>query len=250
MNDIRDLYKMVTSLENEYDENAMQLNDSFDIELGETFVIETSIQGFTDDGVILESDAEMISFLEINDILLENDTIEENVKSLAAGIALIASMWGVNDHLAKKAYEASPQLQTLIQYYERAKEEGDSQNAKELERRIFQHKLRIDLGKGEVIGKDGSPIEPKYNSSEINEAEYQGRKVTLNKPSPNTDGKSKSKVYVKDPKTGNVRKITFGDPNMRIKKSNPERRKSFRARHKCDTAKDKTSARYWSCRAW
>jgi hypothetical protein len=84
----------------------------------------------------------------------------------------------------------------------------------------------------------------------VAEAEYQGRKVTLNKPMANTDGASKSKVYVKDPKTGNVKKVTFGDPDMKIKKSNPERRKSFRARHKCDTAKDKTTARYWSCRAW
>lgn len=84
----------------------------------------------------------------------------------------------------------------------------------------------------------------------ILEAEYQGRKVPLGKPMRNSGGGKKSKVYVRDPKTGNVRKITFGDPNMRIKKSNPERRKSFRARHKCDTAKDRTTARYWSCRMW
>lgn len=96
---------------------------------------------------------------------------------------------------------------------------------------------------GKKRGEKGSCVK-------IKEAEYQGRKVTLNKPTSNPDGKSKSKVYVKDPKTGNVRKITFGDPNMRIKKSNPERRKSFRARHKCDSAKDKTTARYWSCKSW
>jgi len=83
-----------------------------------------------------------------------------------------------------------------------------------------------------------------------NEAEYQGRDVPLNKPMSNTDGKSKSKVYVKDPQTGNVKKVTFGDPNMRIKKSNPERRKSFRARHNCSNPGPKTKARYWSCRAW
>jgi hypothetical protein len=60
----------------------------------------------------------------------------------------------------------------------------------------------------------------------------------------------KSKVFVKNPKTGKVKKVNFGDPNMRIKKSNPKRRKSFRARHKCSSAKDRTSARYWSCRKW
>jgi hypothetical protein len=82
----------------------------------------------------------------------------------------------------------------------------------------------------------------------LDEAEYQGRNVELNKPK--RGGSKKFYVYVKDPKSGNVRKISFGDPNMKIKKSNPARRKSFRARHNCSTAKDKTSARYWSCRAW
>jgi hypothetical protein len=82
----------------------------------------------------------------------------------------------------------------------------------------------------------------------LEEAEYQGRKVTLNKP---TRGDVKKfKVFVKDPKTGNVKKVNFGDPNMRIKKSNPARRKSFRARHKCATPGPKTKARYWSCKKW
>jgi hypothetical protein len=82
----------------------------------------------------------------------------------------------------------------------------------------------------------------------LTEAEYQGRKVSLGKPM--RGDVAKFKVFVKDPSTGNVKKVNFGDPNMRIKKSNPARRKSFRARHKCHTAKDRTSARYWSCRAW
>jgi len=82
----------------------------------------------------------------------------------------------------------------------------------------------------------------------INEAKYKGRTVPLNKPM--QGDVKKFKVYVKNPKTGNVKKVNFGDPNMRIKKSNPKRRKSFRARHKCATAKDKTTARYWSCRKW
>ena len=82
----------------------------------------------------------------------------------------------------------------------------------------------------------------------IEEAEYQGRKVTLNKPM--RGDVKKSKVYVRDPKTGNVKKVNFGDPNMKIKKSNPERRKSFRARHNCDNPGQKTKARYWSCKAW
>lgn len=83
----------------------------------------------------------------------------------------------------------------------------------------------------------------------LEEAEYRGRKVQLNKPM--RGDVKKFKVYVKDPKTGNTKKVNFGDPNMRIKKSNPKRRKSFRARHHCDTNPGpKTKARYWSCRKW
>ncbi len=82
----------------------------------------------------------------------------------------------------------------------------------------------------------------------VYEAEYRGRKVTLNKP---TRGDVKKfKVYVKDPKTGNVKKVNFGDPNMKIRKSNPKARKSFRARHNCDNPGPKTKARYWSCKKW
>lgn len=81
----------------------------------------------------------------------------------------------------------------------------------------------------------------------LTEAEYQGRKVTLNKPM--QGDVKKSKVYVKKP-NGKVVKVNFGDKNMRIKKSNPERRKSFRARHNCDNPGPKWKARYWSCKAW
>jgi hypothetical protein len=80
------------------------------------------------------------------------------------------------------------------------------------------------------------------------EAEYHGRKVRLGKPMPG-DVK-KSKVYVRNPKTGKVIKVNFGDPNMRIKKSNPARRKSFRARHNCANPGPRTKARYWSCSKW
>mgnify|MGYP003109560840 FL=1 len=90
------------------------------------------------------------------------------------------------------------------------------------------------------------------------DAEYRGRKVKLNKP---TRGDVKKfKVYVKDPKTGNVKKVNFGhggtsakrkgEKTMKIRKSNPKARKSFRARHNCDNPGPKTKARYWSCRKW
>tara|TARA_B100001057_G_scaffold261283_1_gene261523 strand:+ start:479 stop:820 length:342 start_codon:yes stop_codon:yes gene_type:complete len=83
--------------------------------------------------------------------------------------------------------------------------------------------------------------------ADLFEAEYQGRKVKLNKPM--QGDVKKFKVYVKNAK-GNVVKVNFGDPNMRIKKSNPARRRSFRARHNCDNPGPKWKARYWSCRKW
>jgi len=82
---------------------------------------------------------------------------------------------------------------------------------------------------------------------EMEEAKYQGREVQLGKPM--KGDVAKSKVYVRGPK-GNVVKVNFGDKNMRIKKSNPKRRKSFRARHRCDNPGPRWKARYWSCRAW
>ena len=80
------------------------------------------------------------------------------------------------------------------------------------------------------------------------EAEYQGKKVKLNDPI--RGGSKKFYVYVKNPK-GNIVKVSFGDTTgLSIKRDDPARRKSFRARHNCDTAKDKTTARYWSCYQW
>ena len=80
-------------------------------------------------------------------------------------------------------------------------------------------------------------------------SEYQGRKVTLNKPFRTPDGPKKTSVYVKNEK-GNVVKVNFGDPNMEIKRDIPARRKSFRARMNCDNPGPKYKARYWSCKAW
>ena len=95
-----------------------------------------------------------------------------------------------------------------------------------------------------------------YNDDDImDEAEYQGRTVKLGKPM--QGDVKKFKVYVKDPKTGNTKKVNFGHGGssvkgkaMKIKKNNPGARKSFRARHNCDNPGPRTKARYWSCRKW
>ncbi len=84
-------------------------------------------------------------------------------------------------------------------------------------------------------------------------AEWRGMKVKLNSPTAIRKGepgygRKAKKVFVMS--NGKVKKVMFGDPNMANRKSNPKARASFRARHKCSTAKDKTTARYWACRDW
>jgi hypothetical protein len=118
------------------------------------------------------------------------------------------------------------------------------------------HKTPAELWKQHTEPKKSTsevPVDPNTGKTlyqkvkDLAEAEYQGRKVQLNKPM--AGDVKKSKVYVKKP-NGKVVKVNFGDKNMKIKKSNPERRKSFRARHNCDNPGPKWRARYWSCRAW
>ena len=107
--------------------------------------------------------------------------------------------------------------------------------------RNFKDYRNIDIACENVIFE--------HEQEGIQEAEYQGRKVTLNNPMRTPKGPRKFAVYVKNEK-GNVVKVTFGDPNMEIKRDDPGRRASFRARHNCDNPGPKTKARYWSCYQW
>jgi len=79
-------------------------------------------------------------------------------------------------------------------------------------------------------------------------ADYQGEKVTLNKPRRIQGGNKKFEVFVQD--GDRVKRVTFGDPNMEIRRDDPKARANFRSRHSCDTKSDKTTAGYWSCRMW
>ena len=135
--------------------------------------------------------------------------------------------------------------ETLIEtYVVDVLEDGIVIEADDTMMRILTHVGYITEDSNMPTARDSiSPI----HDDEMTEAEYHGRNVPLGKPM--KGDVKKSKVYVKNAK-GNVVKVNFGDPNMKIKKSNPKRRKSFRARHNCDNPGPRTSARYWSCRAW
>jgi hypothetical protein len=109
--------------------------------------------------------------------------------------------------------------------------------------------IESDLGKkvllenGETVYLD-APFEDE--SETISEAKHRGRDVKLNSPFRTPGGPKKFAVYVKTPK-GTIKKVTFGDPNLRVRNRNKGAAKSFRARHKCDQKKDRTTAGYWSC---
>ena len=113
--------------------------------------------------------------------------------------------------------------------------------------------IHAKRARGEKMRKKGDKGAPtpdqikRAQGESVQEAEYQGRKVPLGKPM--KGDVKKSKVYVKNEK-GNVVKVNFGDPNMSIKRDDPARRRSFRARHNCDNPGPRTKARYWSCKAW
>jgi hypothetical protein len=109
-----------------------------------------------------------------------------------------------------------------------------------------------DHDEDSYYGETEAGYEDEYGSVEdgmrmMNEAEYKGKKVKLGKPM--RGDVKKYKVFVKN-KKGKVVKVNFGDKKMEIKRDNPKRRKSFRARHKCSQAKDRTTPKYWSCRMW
>jgi hypothetical protein len=173
-----------------------------------------------------------------------DEGLVKNLAGAGAVIGALAAIAGIDKMEAEHLMKSEPQLVTLTQMRQEAKQEGDKRAVDALDHRIRVTLNSIrDTGRP-VMGPDGDPVDPRKS---LGEAEYQGRKVTLNKPM--QGDVAKSKVYVKKP-DGKVVKVNFGDKNMTIKKSNPARRKSFRARHNCENPGPKWKARYWSCRAW
>lgn len=115
-----------------------------------------------------------------------------------------------------------------------------------------QMMVESDLGKrivvnGELVYLDAPFILEEEDEEEVlEEAKHRGKNVKLNKPFRTSGGPKKFAVYVKSP-SGNIKKVTFGDPNLRVRNRNKGAAKSFRARHRCDQKKDRTTAGYWSC---
>ena len=216
--------------ETELMEDSPSPGDVFEIEIArEELVLETTVIDILDDGIVIEADDAMIKILMHVGYLTEDSNMPTARDS-------ISPINGQN----RRAQDAFKEL-------------DNSQPASQQDLDNFRSRVKSGQAGKPTKLQDMNPLDKEQWEREKqqhgiqNEAEYQGRNVPLGKPM--AGDVKKSKVYVKNAK-GNVVKVNFGDPNMTIKKSNPKRRKSFRARHNCANPGPRTSARYWSCRAW
>ena len=143
-----------------------------------------------------------------------------------------------------------PQSESFYNLIKEARELFDNNQIElvGIDKQLFE---TTDLGKFDLFEGEMVPLDlPIENLEEVNEAEYKGKKVSIGKPM-RSSGPKKYKVYVKNPKTGNVKVVNFGDAKggLSAKVSDPKARKSFAARHQCHLKKDKTKPGYWACRA-
>jgi hypothetical protein len=219
--------------------------DVFAIEFEDDTLVETYIIEVADDCILLDATPEIIAVLEQWAALEDTDEGDSNVILETMGYGGLVGEGNIEDlekNIASAAVKPIPM------------EEG------EMKRAMHADAERMSLEQFVAKYGDEEWIREFYNNimGDLDEAKYQGREVTLNKPM--AGDVKKSKVYVRDPATGNIKKVNFGhggktakrlgQKTMKIKKSNPARRKNFRARHNCDNPGSKTKARYWSCRAW
>jgi hypothetical protein len=246
--------------------------DDFDIELAPDEILESYVVDVVEDGIVISGDDRVVSLLESFGhttetirrygpvgsnrgvgFTLEEEEIEEAAEQVeeerveeADDFARIIELAGVADHEFNKEDDV---------YHE--DQAADIVAKKELDADITNPMPGVHEDGVDPVNQFGQDAE-ELSGNMTAEAEYQGRKVPLGKPM--RGDVKKFKVYVKDPATGNIKKVNFGhggtsakragQKTMKIKKSNPARRKSFRARHNCDNPGPRTKARYWSCRAW
>jgi hypothetical protein len=256
-----------------FNEDIFEIGDEFGISFSEDHEIATTIVDILEDGIVIELDDTALGMLSEQGIqFLEGELVEgvAGPKSCWKGYRKVGTKPGTGENAGKRVNDCEKigEDHYMPPDHPANKSEYDDEGgmAKDQMRMIndaaqelyklldaeenlpewVQKKIALavdyldtarDYMKAKKYGEDRS----------VDEAEYQGRKVQLGKKMPG-DVK-KSKVYVKNAK-GNVVKVNFGDKNMRIKKSNPARRKSFRARHNCANPGPRWKARYWSCRSW
>jgi hypothetical protein len=235
-----------------------EIGDEFGISVSEDFEIGSSIVDVLEDGVVISLDETAIDYLAQQGFTFEDGELVEGVagpKSCWKGYRKVGTKPGTGKNAGKRVNDCEKIGEDLDMNLLKAAQGAMKSVKKDSESERNAHK---PYGyRDDDSDPDESPRNDKFDKSrwkkysildkEVDEAEYQGRDVPLGKPM--AGDVKKSKVYVKNPQ-GNVVKVNFGDKKMRIKKSNPARKKSFRARHNCDNPGPRHKARYWSCRAW
>ncbi len=218
------------------------IGDEFGISFSEDFEIGAEIVGFTNDGIVIDLDETALSHLQENGSIFFDGNLEENLEEGKGPCWVGYKQVGMKQKGGKTVpncvREDEQTDESGLQYYTGKKKYGKDGMA-------ALAKAGREGASEEELGR----IKDKYKKedTDVDEAKYRGKEVPLGKKLPG-DVK-KSKVYVRKP-NGNIVKVNFGDKKMRIKKSNPKRRKSFRARHNCKNPGPRWKARYWSCRSW
>ena len=238
--------------------DSPRAQDRFGLELGD-LLIETNVLGVTKDGIVLETDTWAYDHLNKLGYISKEELTESTM--IFEGEQTI----NIEDHdtgeridvIVNYSYDDGEIVFDEVEVVNNPEKQLSNAELNEVYKELIN--ILQQSAEPDYYTDDEDRIDPRqreyYSSFPMNyagtkdtmEAKYQGREVPLGKPM--KGDVKKSKVYVKGPK-GNVVKVNFGDPNMRIKKSNPKRRKSFRARHNCANPGPRWKARYWSCRAW
>jgi hypothetical protein len=251
---------------------SFEIGDEFGISFSEDHEIATTIVDMLEDGIVIELDDTALDMLTNEGLeFLEGELVEDKQKGVDGKACWKGyKRMGTKQKGGKtvdncvKMEDHSPENPDAPVNYGEYDREGDM--AKDDLRTIddaaeeLYSILRADDNLPEWVqskitkavdyidtARDYMKAQNYAEDTQTDEAKYQGREVPLGKKM--AGDVKKSKVYVRKP-NGNIVKVNFGDKKMRIKKSNPARRKSFRARHNCANPGPRHKARYWSCRSW
>jgi hypothetical protein len=252
---------------------SFEIGDAFGISFSEDHEIATEIVDILEDGIVIELDDTAIDMLTNEGLVfLDGEVVNEEKQKGVDGKACwkgyrrmgTKQKGGKTVDNCVKMEDHGPENPDAPVNYGEYDREGDM--AKDQLRTIDSaaEELYAILGANENLpewvqkkitlavdyidtARDYMKSNKYAEDTQTDEAKYQGREVPLGKKM--AGDVKKSKVYVRKP-NGNIVKVNFGDKKMRIKKSNPARRKSFRARHNCANPGPRHKARYWSCRSW
>lgn len=272
---MRDLLDKLSQIDTQQESQGIELGDEFGISFSEDFEVAAEVVGFVEDGIVIELDDTAINHLAENGALFLEGELSEGLRdpkdnpcwkgyhpvgTKKKGGRTVPNCVP-NEGIGEDHGPEDPDAEYNKGEYDRegdmAKDDLRTLNdaAKELYSIIQADENLPEWVQAKITkamdyldtARDYLKANKYAEDIDMDEAKYRGKEVPLGKKLPG-DVK-KSKVYVRKP-NGNIVKVNFGDKKMRIKKSNPARRKSFRARHNCKNPGPRWKARYWSCRSW